>query len=174
MNSEDIKAEIQHQHELISGYRKRQRILEQQAAVFGLQVPPHIQIEIDELGDKIQSCGQRIALLEQSQQAPPGQPPEAGAEPGATSRPYEAISARPAAGAAPARAVDGQPKPRPAYPVVWGLIVPAVAALIGYLATTRPTTDGTDIIGAIVFVVGVAAIVLVFIWWVYRRLLARR
>ena len=70
MKVEEIKEEIAHQHELIRGYRKRQRVLEQQAAVFGLHVPPHIQIEVDELGEKIQSCGKRILFRKISENPP--------------------------------------------------------------------------------------------------------
>jgi hypothetical protein len=63
MDADELKEEIQHQQELIKGYRKRQRVLEQQASVFGLHVPPHIQIEIDDLQEKIYECEDMIAKL---------------------------------------------------------------------------------------------------------------
>jgi hypothetical protein len=56
MGLEEIEEEIEHQKALIKSYRKRMRVLEQQAAAFGLHVPPHIQIEIDELAERIEAC----------------------------------------------------------------------------------------------------------------------
>jgi hypothetical protein len=61
MDADEREEEIAHQQELIKGYRKRQRVLEQQAAVFGLHVPPHIQIEIDDLNETIQQCKNKLS-----------------------------------------------------------------------------------------------------------------
>jgi hypothetical protein len=61
MNADEIKEEILHQRDLQKEYRKRIRVLEKQAAKFGdAYVPPHIQVEIDELTEKIQACEQTV------------------------------------------------------------------------------------------------------------------
>ena len=63
MDADELREEIQHQRELQKTYRKRLRVLEQQAAGFGdLYVPPHIKDEIDELNGKIQDCEHKIGL----------------------------------------------------------------------------------------------------------------
>jgi hypothetical protein len=49
----DSSAEARHRLTLLDIHRRRLRILEQQAAYFGPQSPPHILMEIDELGEKI-------------------------------------------------------------------------------------------------------------------------
>ena len=55
MDADEIKEEIAHQRLLQKEYRRRLRVLEQQAAKFGdAHVPPHIQIEIDDITEKIQ------------------------------------------------------------------------------------------------------------------------
>jgi len=59
-NPDEIKEEIEHQEALKRGYRKRLRKLEEQAAIFGLHVPPHIDIEIDELKERIEECDKKI------------------------------------------------------------------------------------------------------------------
>jgi hypothetical protein len=60
MDANELKEEILHQRELQKEYRKRLRVLEKQAAKFGIYVPPHVQIEVDELQEKISECEQEI------------------------------------------------------------------------------------------------------------------
>lgn len=60
MDADEIKEEIAHQRTLQREYRKRLRVLEAQAAKFGIYVPPHIQIEIDEMNEKISDCENAI------------------------------------------------------------------------------------------------------------------
>lgn len=67
---EEIKEEIEHQKGLIKDYRKRLRVLERQAAVFGLQIPPYIQIEIDEITQRIETCETKIEGYELQIRAP--------------------------------------------------------------------------------------------------------
>ena len=45
-------------------HTKRLRALERQAAQFGLTVPPHIQIELDEIKAAVQAIEREIAALE--------------------------------------------------------------------------------------------------------------
>jgi hypothetical protein len=61
MDADEIKEEIAHQRVLQKEYRKRLRVLEQQAAKFGdTYVPPHIQVEIDELAEKVKRCENKV------------------------------------------------------------------------------------------------------------------
>jgi hypothetical protein len=60
MRADEIEQDIEHKLELVKNYRTRQRVLEEQAALFGLHVPAHIQIEIGTLSEKIQTCEQKI------------------------------------------------------------------------------------------------------------------
>ena len=53
MNNNEIKKEIEHQQTLITDYKKRLRALERQMAKFGINVPAHILMEIDEIENKI-------------------------------------------------------------------------------------------------------------------------
>lgn len=62
--AEDFKDQFKHNHELIKEYNKRLRVLELQAAKFGLYVPPHIPIEIDEITEKVRICEQVIEKIE--------------------------------------------------------------------------------------------------------------
>jgi hypothetical protein len=64
MDADEIKEEIEHQRILQKEYRKRLRVLEQQAAKYGdAYVPPHIQIEIDDSNDKIDECESLILSM---------------------------------------------------------------------------------------------------------------
>lgn len=72
MDIDELKEEIVHQHVLIKFYRKSQRVIEGQAAVYGYSAPPHIQVQHDELTIKIQAaqnkideCNNKIHSLEQ-------------------------------------------------------------------------------------------------------------
>lgn len=56
MDIQALQEEIDHTKKLIKVYLKRLRILEIQAATFGILVPPHIQIEIDTTKENIQKC----------------------------------------------------------------------------------------------------------------------
>src|SRR5262245_39101173 len=64
MNADEIKEEIEHQRILQKEYRKRLRVLEQQAAKFGIYVPPHLEIEIDDIKEKIRDCEKQIDSLD--------------------------------------------------------------------------------------------------------------
>ncbi len=75
MDADEIKAEIAHQRILQKEYRKRLRVLEEQAAKFGIYVPPQIQIEIDELIEKIEACETKIRQFEALLQKFPDQSP---------------------------------------------------------------------------------------------------
>jgi CheY-like chemotaxis protein len=67
MDTDELEEEIQHQRILRKEYRKRLRVLQQQAAKFGeTYVPPHVQVEIDDLEEKIQGCDQVIKIFEQT------------------------------------------------------------------------------------------------------------
>jgi septal ring factor EnvC (AmiA/AmiB activator) len=57
---EEIRENIEHSRTLIREYQKRLRVLEVQSAQFGYHVPPHIQLEIDDLNSKINKCKQYI------------------------------------------------------------------------------------------------------------------
>jgi hypothetical protein len=64
MDADEVKEEIEHQHELRKQYHKRLMVLEEQRAGFGdLYVPPHIQIEIDELNEEMGFCDKEILKL---------------------------------------------------------------------------------------------------------------
>jgi hypothetical protein len=63
MDADEIKEEIAHQRALREEHRKLLRVLERQAAKFGIHVPPYIQIEIDALIEQIQHCEQKIENL---------------------------------------------------------------------------------------------------------------
>jgi hypothetical protein len=56
MDADEVKKEIVHQRELIKEFREHLRILEIQAAKYGLLAPPHIQTEIEGVKKSIQSC----------------------------------------------------------------------------------------------------------------------
>jgi hypothetical protein len=55
----------QHLEGLRQIYRKRLRTLEQQVATFGLQIPSHILIEVDEVRSKIAELDSQISEIEQ-------------------------------------------------------------------------------------------------------------
>jgi hypothetical protein len=61
---DDIQEEIEHNQILIKNYRRRQRILEQQFATFGSYIPPHIIMEIDDVGNAIRQCQKKIEWLD--------------------------------------------------------------------------------------------------------------
>lgn len=63
MDADELKEEIAHQRTLQKEYRKRLRVLEQQAAKFGVHAPPHIQVEIDDITEKMQEKEHEIAKL---------------------------------------------------------------------------------------------------------------
>jgi len=59
-----IETKITHYRELIKVYEKRRKILELQAASYGsLNVPAHIQIELEEVSDNIRNYQQMIEEL---------------------------------------------------------------------------------------------------------------
>src|SRR6266487_4792495 len=60
MDADELKEEIAHCQALIKDYTKRLRVLERQAAKFGIHVPPQIQVEIDELAEKIQKLTKTV------------------------------------------------------------------------------------------------------------------
>lgn len=55
--------EIRHNQVVIKTYKKRLRVLEVQIAQFGMHTPPHLQVEIDDIQDKIQERSQSIEKL---------------------------------------------------------------------------------------------------------------
>jgi hypothetical protein len=63
---EEIKQEIEHQKAVVRGYRKRLYKLEEQAARFGVDTPPHIQIEIEELQERIHTILREVTRLKQA------------------------------------------------------------------------------------------------------------
>lgn len=60
---EEIDEQIAHYRLLIKEYQKRLRVLEVQSAQFGIQVPAHVQVEVNAIGDKIRAAKDSIALL---------------------------------------------------------------------------------------------------------------
>jgi len=60
MDDDEIKEEIAHNRVLIKEYNKHLKVLELQAAKFGLHIPSYIQVEIDELNKNIQECKRLI------------------------------------------------------------------------------------------------------------------
>ena len=60
MHSQENQEEIDHLNGLVTNHTKYLRVLENQAATFGLYVPPHIKTEIDDVSGKIQRLRQRI------------------------------------------------------------------------------------------------------------------
>lgn len=58
----------QHLNELRQNHQRRLRILELQAASFGLSAPPHILIEIEDIRDKIKEVDAQLAELDRSAQ----------------------------------------------------------------------------------------------------------
>ncbi len=67
MDADEIREEIAHNKALIKEYKKSLRVLELQAAKFGLHVPPYIQIEIDEIRERVQSFEQSVLKYDTSQ-----------------------------------------------------------------------------------------------------------
>src|SRR5262245_2578988 len=66
MDIEGIRVEIAHHEALTKEFRKRLRILEQQAAKLGIYSPPHIQIETEELRMSIQDAEHKAHLLKKT------------------------------------------------------------------------------------------------------------
>jgi hypothetical protein len=64
MDTDALRTEIAHKRTLIEIHTKRRRMLEQQAARFGLHIPPHVQIELDESTSTIAALEAEIAALE--------------------------------------------------------------------------------------------------------------
>lgn len=74
MKLDDIRADIKHKRELITTHKRRLHLLEMQKVQFGLYLPPHIQIEIDNITAEIQQLEQAIRRLEQELPPPPPPP----------------------------------------------------------------------------------------------------
>ena len=68
----------QHLNELRENHIRRLRVLELQAASYGLAAPPHILIEIEDLRDHIKTVESQLTELEQSAQKEGGSPTAAG------------------------------------------------------------------------------------------------
>jgi hypothetical protein len=64
MDADDLLEEIDHKRELIKEHTKRLRVLERQAVRLGAFVPPHIQLDIDDLKEKIIELGEDIEKLQ--------------------------------------------------------------------------------------------------------------
>jgi hypothetical protein len=62
-DSEEVDEQIAQYRTLIKESRKRLRVLEIQSVQFGREVPPHIQLEIDEINEKIRTYKNNINLL---------------------------------------------------------------------------------------------------------------
>ena len=63
MHANELKEEIVHQRMLIQEHQKHIRLLEMQAAKFGLSAPTHLQIEINETTDAMQKCREKIDTI---------------------------------------------------------------------------------------------------------------
>src|SRR3954471_14380359 len=56
-----LKEDIDHKFQLLDTHTKHLRVLETQAAKFGLHLPPYIQIELDDIRATIQQLTHEIA-----------------------------------------------------------------------------------------------------------------
>jgi hypothetical protein len=63
MSADEVEDEIAHQRELVREYKTHLRVLETQAAKYGLLAPPHIQTEIDRIKKSIQNCTLNIKTI---------------------------------------------------------------------------------------------------------------
>jgi hypothetical protein len=64
MDADSRHDESDHKRELIEAHTKRRRALERQAAIYGLNTPPHITIELEEVVRTIATLEREIAALE--------------------------------------------------------------------------------------------------------------
>jgi hypothetical protein len=64
MDADTLRDELSHKRRLIELHTKRKRVLEQQAAQFGLHAPAHVSIELDEVNSTITALEREIAALE--------------------------------------------------------------------------------------------------------------
>jgi len=60
---EDIVEQVAHYRTLIKESQKRLRVLEVQSVQFGIEVPPHIQVEVDAINERIKTYQNNIDLL---------------------------------------------------------------------------------------------------------------
>jgi hypothetical protein len=60
---EEIDAQVAHYQTLIKASQKRLRVLEVQSVQFGLEVPPHIQVEVEEINARINTYKDDINRL---------------------------------------------------------------------------------------------------------------
>jgi hypothetical protein len=63
VNAEDIDEQVTHYRTLIKESQKRLRFLEVQSVKFGIEVPPHIQLEVDTINENIRTYQNKIKLL---------------------------------------------------------------------------------------------------------------
>jgi hypothetical protein len=63
VNTEDIDEQVTHYRTLIKESQKRLRFLEVQSVKFGIEVPPHIQLEVDTINENIRTYQNKIKLL---------------------------------------------------------------------------------------------------------------
>ena len=63
VDAEDLAEEIAHYRTLIKESQKRLRVLEVQSVKFGLEVPPHIQLEVDTINERIKAYKDDINRL---------------------------------------------------------------------------------------------------------------
>src|SRR5262249_14998222 len=63
MDANELKEEIVHQRMLIQEHQRHLRLLEIQAAKFGLSAPTHLQLEITEVADAVQKCREKIETI---------------------------------------------------------------------------------------------------------------
>jgi hypothetical protein len=61
--AEDIDEQVTHYRTLIKESQKRLRFLEVQSVKFGIEVPPHIQLEVDTINENIRTYQNKIKLL---------------------------------------------------------------------------------------------------------------
>jgi hypothetical protein len=62
-NSEETTEQIAHYRTLIKESQKRLRVLEVQSVQFGMEMPPHIQLELDAINERIRTYQNTINLL---------------------------------------------------------------------------------------------------------------
>ena len=63
MNTHEITQEIFSENESIATYNHSLRVLGEQASRFGSYIPMFIQVEIDDVNEKIRACQNRIRYL---------------------------------------------------------------------------------------------------------------
>jgi len=62
-DSEEIDQQVAHYRTLIKESQKRLRVLEVQSVQFGIEVPPHIQLEVDAINERIRTYNDNINRL---------------------------------------------------------------------------------------------------------------